>query len=283
MTVLEAMNEAASRMAVAGIDDSFWQAKVIAAHVLNRTPAQLVNTGSISFSPGDREIFFSCAARRIAGEPLQYIIGNWDFYGRTFLTRPGTLIPRPETELLVDHVLRRHPRADSRILDAGTGSGIIGITIALELPESTVVGSDLSEKAVALAARNASNLGAANFLPVVCSLADALRGGFDVIAANLPYIPTGDIPALPGEVRNHEPILALDGGEDGISTILELVNCAFDLLNPGGFIVLETGYDQKDAVTGIFDHCLWTSIEAHLDYSGRQRLVTADRRPCGIG
>jgi len=276
------MREAAVLMEKEGIEDPFWHARVIAAHLLGKPPSQLVNIAELSFLPEELESFFSLVDRRLSGEPLQYVIGNWDFYGRTFLTEPAALIPRPETEILVTVVLGRCSPDHLRILDAGTGSGVIGITLALEMPSSTVIGTDISVDAISLARRNALLLGASNFLPAAGNLADALRGGFDVITANLPYIPTGEMPGLPPEIRNYEPHLALDGGDDGTFTILELVNCAHKLLNPGGFIAVETGCDQKKAVTEIFSGDQWASVETHEDYGGRHRIVTADRGPVGI-
>ena len=220
--------------------------------------------------------------RRIKGEPLQHIIGNWDFFGRTFLVGPGALIPRPETELLVEKVLEFSPPKDPFILDTGTGSGVIGITLALEIPGSTVVGTDVSPEAIKLASRNARLHGTDNFYPVICHLANAVRHPLDLIAANLPYIPTGDIKSLPSVVRDHDPGIALDGGENGISLILELVRNASRLLKPGGLIILETGSDQETSVPSLFEEEIWESVETHRDLAGNHRFVTAIRSNSGI-
>ena len=263
-------------MADAGVENPEWDARVIAAHILNRPLSQL--TGDISFSALEEENFFSFTERRIKGEPLQYITGNWDFYGRTFQLSPSVLIPRPETEQMIDIILEREFPREPVILDAGTGSGAIGITLALEIPGATVVATDVSQKALAQATENAELLGASDYLTVSCHLAAPLKGPFDLIAANLPYIPAGEIRTLQKEIRDHEPVLALDGGEDGTLLILELVKCASKLLGAGGFIILETGYEQKTAVTGFFSHELWTGIRAHKDLAGRHRFVSAVRR-----
>ena len=163
------------------------------------------------------------------------------------------------------------------ILDVGTGTGVIGITLALEITGATVIATDISLGAADLARRNARRLNADNFLVAVCHLAEPISLCFDVLAANLPYIPSGDISSLPAVVRNHDPHSALDGGESGISLILELVKSASRLLKPGGLIVLETGRDQEASVSDLFTSRYWQSVKAHRDLAGNHRLVTAVR------
>jgi len=270
------LKAASSLMGAAGGDNPEWQTRVLAAHALGVPPAGLYG---LSFSPVEEESFFSLVRRVAGGEPLQHVIGEWDFFGRTFAVTPDALIPRPETELLVELALGLPLPPSPKVLDAGTGSGVIGITLALELPGATVVGTDISPAAAGLAAGNALRLQAANYLPVNCSLGDPLRGEFHLIVANLPYIPSGDIAGLDPVVRDHEPRLALDGGEKGFSLILELVRMAPGLLSPGGYIVLETGYDQEEPVKAMFSGEQWVSVETRRDLAGRHRFVTARRRP----
>ena len=282
MTVALAMNHAAKLMAEAGLSDAPWQSKVLAAHLLGKKPSQMILTGEFSFLPGIEELFFALVKRRINGEPLQHITGNWDFFGRTFLVSPKALIPRPETELLVEKLLRFHLPPEPLILDAGTGTGVIGITLALEIPDSTVIATDISHEAAILAAKNARLLKAENYHPVIGNLAYALNCSFDLIAANLPYIPTGDIACLPSVVKDYDPLLALNGGENGISLILELVRDARRLLKPGGLFALETGNDQESSVSSLFSVEYWTDLEAHKDLAGNHRFVVAVRRNHGI-
>lgn len=277
MTVHGAIKRAEALLDGAGLDSPVWQARLLAAHVLGRQPAQLLNTQAISFSPGNEETFFSLVKRRLSGEPLQHITGSWDFYGRTFSVTPAALIPRPETEELIDLVRKIYPGGPWLILDAGTGSGVIGITLALEFPEAAIIAGDISPEAIQLARENAKLLGAANYHPVICDLTDPFRGAFDGLVANLPYIPTEDIESLAREVRDHDPIQALDGGQNGLSLILALIEQASGLLKPGGFIALETGFDQEKAVVESFPRGLWSSISAHRDLSGNHRFVTAVR------
>ena len=282
MTLAAAMRKAAEDMSAAGLEAPLWQAKVLAAHLLDRSPSQITAAAELSLSPRKEESFFSFVARRIHGEPLQHIIGNWDFFGRTFMVSPHALIPRPETELLVEKVLQFPLPQNPLILDAGTGSGVIGITLAMEISGATVVATDISPDAASLALKNAKLHRAVNFLPVICNLTEALSCPFDLIAANLPYIPTGDIQNLPPVVRDHDPGVALDGGENGISLILELVRSASRLLKPGGLIILETGSDQETTVTALFREETWNSVETHRDLAGNHRFVTAIRRKSGV-
>jgi len=282
LTVARALKKAEELMSSAGLDNPMWEAKVIAADLLDKSPSGIALLQELSLSPGKEESFFSMVKRRINGEPLQHIIGNWDFFGRTFIVTPEALIPRPETELLVEMVLHSSLPDFPVILDAGTGSGVIGITLALEIPASTVVATDVSPEAILLARRNGKLLGADNFYPVVCSLSQAIGGPLDLIAANLPYIPTCEIPCLPSEVRDYDPVTARDGGEKGISLILDLVREASRLLKPGGLIVLETGSDQEHSVPALFHEPCWDCVKTHKDLAGNHRFVTAVRRVGGI-
>lgn len=276
MNLARCLEAAACLMEAAGGENPQWQTRVLAAHVLGVPPARL---HGLSFSHQEEESFFSLVHRVARGEPLQHVTGEWDFYGRTFAVTPDALIPRPETELMVEMAAGLPLPPSPKVLDAGTGSGVIGITLALELPEATVVGTDISRAAVSLAALNASRLQAFNYLPVNCSLGEPFPGIFHLITANLPYIPSGDIARLEPVVRDHEPRLALDGGEKGLSLILELVGSAPGLLRPGGYIVLETGYDQEEPVKAMFSGEQWVSVETRRDLAGRHRFVTAVRRP----
>jgi release factor glutamine methyltransferase len=217
-------------------------------------------------------------AKRVSGVPLQHVIGEWDFFGRTFKVDPRALIPRPETELLVEFIVSSPLPSAPRILDVGTGSGIIGISLALEIPGSTVIGTDISPDAISLASENKHLLDAENFSTVHCNLADAVHYRFDVLVANLPYIPSGVIPSLDSEVKDHDPLLALDGGTSGTSLILELIRSAPDKIKSGGLIVLETGFDQKISVPSYFSSEVWTDVRTYNDLAGSHRMVTARRR-----
>ncbi len=196
-------------------------------------------------------------ARRAAGEPLQYILGAWDFFGREFLLSPDTLIPRPETEGLAERAvaaLRGSREARPLALDVGTGSGAIAVTLAAEVPPSRVVATDISTGALRKARENAERHGVGGrVFPVRCDLYSALKWGgrFAVVVSNPPYVAEGEWPRLPPEVREHEPSRALLAGRDGLSVLRPLVAGAAALLSPGGELWCEIGDSQGEAVSSL--------------------------------
>lgn len=278
MTAGEAVRQAASLLESAFCDSPGWQARVLAAHVLQEETGRYLLFQDRPLSARQKEQYFSLLHRLLEGFPLQHVTGSWDFRGRTFRVTPAALIPRPETEQLIDLVLSFCLPVRPLILDAGTGSGVIGITLSLDIPGSTVIGTDISRPAIDLAAENAALLGASSFLPVQADLSASIGCGFHAIAANLPYVPTADIQHLPEVVRNHDPHTALDGGKRGTSLILGLVQDAFRLLAPGGLMALETGSDQRESVPEFFAPELWKEVRTHDDLTGRHRFVTALRK-----
>ena len=197
------------------------------------------------------------AARRAAGEPLQYVLGAWDFFGREFLLSRETLIPRPETEGLVLRalaVLRRKGGEPSLALDVGTGSGAIAVTLAVEIPSVRVVATDLSVEALRMARENARRYGVGGrFLPACCDADSALKcgGRFDVVVSNPPYVAEGEWESLPADVRGHEPARALLAGPDGLSVLRRIVASSGGLLSPGGELWCEIGADQGAAVAAL--------------------------------
>ncbi len=196
----------------------------------------------------------SFIGRRAAGEPVQYILGAWDFFGREFVLSRDTLIPRPETEGLVEAVLRSLRRTGRRariVLDAGTGCGAIAATLAAELPGLSVVATDVSRGALRVALANAARLGVGKRLFFLCADGySALKTGdrFDVVVSNPPYVSEREWVSLPAEVRDFEPPGALLGGPDGLSVIRRLVAGAQDYLVPGGELWCEIGETQGEAV-----------------------------------
>jgi release factor glutamine methyltransferase len=194
------------------------------------------------------------SSRRVAREPLAYIREIQEFWGREFIVRPGVLIPRPETELLVEEALawaRTRP-ADAdpvRVLDIGTGSGCLAVTLALELPRASVTATDISDTALWVARANADRLGATVGLQLGAYLASS-AGPFDIIVATPPYVAALAYAALAPEVRDHEPATALVAAE-GLDVIKEVVRRAPAALAPGGLLLIEIGYDQADAVRGM--------------------------------
>jgi len=221
---------------------------------------------------------FPRIARRAAGEPLQYVLGSWDFFGRDFLLSTDTLIPRPETEGLAERAvaaLRRSPTARPLGLDVGTGSGAIAVTLAAEVPAARVVATDVSPGALGKARENAARHGvAARVLPIRCDLLSALKcvGRFDVVVSNPPYVAEGEWLLLPPEVRDHEPPGALLAGRDGLSVLRPLVAGAAGLLSPGGELWCEIGASQGEAVSSLPCGSLRT-LGVFPDLAGRDRYV----------
>ncbi len=221
--------------------------------------------------------------RRLRAEPVQYLRGSQEFYGREFAVSPAVLIPRPETELIVDTVLRLF--ADRawplRMADVGTGSGVLAVTLALEYPHSMAVGLDVSPEALAVARMNAEALGLGRRMlmgDVRFSESDLLAAvhdeSFDVIVSNPPYVPLVDLPTLHAQVREHEPHLALFGGADGHDVLRRLVPQAWARLVPGGWLLLETA-----GRTPVLDTLLrgWSDVEFVRDLQGIERIAVARR------
>jgi len=207
--------------------------------------------------------------QRLKGQPTQQITGVQEFYGRDFRVTPDVLIPRPETEHVIEAALRLKA---ARIVDIGTGSGIIAITLALETGAS-VVGTDISIAALGVAAANGRTLGAA-VTWTACDLGSALSSGsFDLVVSNPPYVPARDKATLQREVRDYEPEVALYGGDDGLEIYRRLIPEAERLLAPGGWLVMEIGHDLGAAVSDMLD--AWKEVEVRNDLAGLPRVILA--------
>lgn len=224
------------------------------------------------------ETLRSWIARRAAGEPLQYVLGAWDFYGREFLLTRDTLIPRPETEGLVERVLesrRGRGLPGGRFLDVGTGSGAIAVTLAAELPAAKVVATDVSAAALRVARENARRHGVADRVSFLCGDGySALKCGdrFDVVVSNPPYVSEREWSSLPEEVRNHEPRRALLAGGDGLAVLGCLVAGAGEHLVPGGELWFEIGETQGEAAARLSRGALrFDGVEK--DLAGRDRVA----------
>ncbi|HEX9190637.1 MAG TPA: peptide chain release factor N(5)-glutamine methyltransferase [Candidatus Deferrimicrobiaceae bacterium] len=217
-------------------------------------------------------------ARRAAGEPLQYVLGAWEFYGREFLLTPDTLIPRPETEGLAERamaVLRRKGAKPSLALDVGTGSGAIAVTLAAEIPSARVVATDISPEALRTAGKNARRHGVGGrVLFACCDMDSALKcgGRFDVVVSNPPYVADGEWESLPAGVRQHEPPRALLAGPDGLSVLRRLVAGAGELLSPGGELWCEIGAGQGAAAAALPGGPL-RHLGVFQDLAGRDRYA----------
>jgi release factor glutamine methyltransferase len=221
--------------------------------------------------------------RRRSGEPVAYLTGVREFYGRPFRVDARVLIPRPDTEILVEVALSRTRRVSlsARVLDLCTGSGCVAISLAKERPTTRVLAVDLSPDALAVARENALRLGAVNVGFAEGDLFSPLKRGrdkFDLITANPPYIALGEIPSLQLDVRAFEPRLALSGGEDGLVTVRRLVAEAPAFLAEGGVLAVEIGAGQAPDTRAIFERASFTDIESMRDLGGHERVVSGVRR-----
>ncbi|HVZ38289.1 MAG TPA: peptide chain release factor N(5)-glutamine methyltransferase [Candidatus Kapabacteria bacterium] len=267
-TILRLITWGADYFKKKGVDSPRLTMELLLAHVLKLRRFDLYMQFDRPLSEAELEKLRALVKRRAAHEPLQYIIGETQFYRRMFKVNPSVLIPRPETEILVQESLRRVHGI--RCLDAGTGSGCIGITIALERPDTEVIAIDSSEEALELARSNAEELGARNITFRHADLFDdeAMRalGSFDVVVSNPPYIPPEEIATLEPEVRDHEPRMALTDENDGFDFYRRFIELAPRLLREGASMFFEIGFGQAERLGAMyrsagFDVDLLTDLE----------------------
>lgn len=277
MTILEVLNATTGYFEKHGVESPRLNAEHLLAHSLQRKRLDLYLEFDRPLSEADRSPLRDLVRRRANGVPLQHLLGTSVFLGHEFLCDARALIPRPETEQLVElalSLLKTEPAASLRLADVGTGSGVIAISLALAFPAGSVHATDVSPDALALATENATRLNATN---VAFSQANLLPPGddrFDLIAANLPYIPAAEIPGLSREVQ-HDPVSALDGGPDGLDLIRQLATTAHPRLNPGAHLILEIGHDQAPSVVELLTEAGYSDITAHRDYAQIDRFITA--------
>ena len=253
------------------------------AHVLECSRSELLMRAHQPLTPAQNATYRNLIHRRANRIPLQHLLGNTEFYGLPFRTSPDALIPRPETETLIEVTLNQLKNVTTpRILDIGTGSGIIAITLGKALLGSHVIATDISRKALRLASQNAHLNGVADrisFLQTDLLTPFATPESFHAILSNPPYIPSNAIHALQPEVRTFDPHLALDGGCDGLDFYRKIIPASIPLLAPGGLLGLEIGHDQVDAVTQLLERQTGlTHIATHTDLGGHSRVVLAQRR-----
>jgi release factor glutamine methyltransferase len=261
-----------------GIESARLDAELLLGHALSVTRIQLIVDGKRPLEAGELARFRELVKRRRTFEPVAYLLGQREFYGRAFRVDARVLIPRPDTEALVDVALERsrHLSMSMRALDLCTGSGCVVVTLARERPTSTLLGADASADALAVARDNALRLGAYN---VGFRLGDrfaAVDAGarFDLITANPPYIPAGEIATLQADIRDHEPHLALDGGDDGLRLSAAIVAEAPRHLRGRGVLAVEVGAGQAPQVCELFRAAGFGEVAARRDYGGVERVVS---------
>jgi len=267
---------AAERFRASGIPDPEVDAALLLAHVTGKAPLSLRLDTDFVPDEGQLAVFASLCEERLRRRPLQYLLGTQSFYGREFGVDERVLIPRPETELLVERAVQalRQCAAPTRALDLCCGSGCIAVTLALEVPGCQVHAADLSSDALAVTDRNAQRLGASVTLHQGDLWAAVPGERFHVIVSNPPYIPTEDCRALQAEVQA-EPRLALDGGMDGLAFYRRIAGGAGTHLLPGGKVLLEVGYNQADAVCMLLCEAGFQQVETYRDLNDIPRMIEA--------
>lgn len=243
-------------------------------HVLGVNRAWLITHENDELSVSQQATVEALLKRRLAGEPIAYILGFREFYGLPLKTTPATLIPRPDTETLVEAVLDKIPQSESlKVLDLGTGTGAIALAIAQNRPNAQVTAVDFSAEALSVAQENAQNLGLVRVRLMQSDWFSSLKGEkFDVIVSNPPYIAENDTHLKQGDLR-FEPITALASGEDGLNDIRRIIQEAPNYLNPHGWLMLEHGYDQAEKVAELLKSSGFSQISHTQDLAGIQRVT----------
>jgi len=273
VTIRDAFRLTVERLEQHGISSARLNTEVLLAHILSVDKTYLYTHDEGELSEGDTQRLEDAAYERISGVPIQYIVGRQEFYGRYFTVNPTVLIPRPETELVVEKVLELRPSKGACIIDVGTGSGCIGITLALEATGTNVILADVSFEALQTARSNARNLNAE--VGIAClDLLDAASGPFDFIVSNPPYVSRAETSRLQREVREHEPHVALFAADDGLAAYRQLVPSAQRLLRPGGYLIMEIGFGLEERVLSLFDNH-WERLPTGADLQGIPRVVRA--------
>jgi release factor glutamine methyltransferase len=273
MTVLEVLQSTTAYFRKRDIESPRLNAEHLLAHTLKRKRIELYLEFERALAETDLAPLRELVRRRGLGEPLQHLLGTVEFAGRVFLCDKRALVPRPETEQLVELLKSQIPKTKAQILDVGTGSGVIALSLAAEFPEAAVAAVDISDEALALARENAARLDLRDRVRFAQgNLLEGVEGAFDLIVANLPYVATGDRPALSREVL-HDPAEAVFAGERGDELIRELISAARDRLRPSGMLALEVGIGQADDLAALLAEKNYHDIASIRDYCGVTRFL----------
>jgi release factor glutamine methyltransferase len=291
LDVRTALKQGLAQLRDAHVPSFTLAAELLLLHVLGRDRTWIYAHPEEEIAAPDAERYLELIARRAAGEPTQHLTGKQEFWGLEFEVSPDVLIPRPETEHIIEVALDRlavrelhagRPRindgAGLQIADVGTGSGCIAIAIAKELPQATILATDISSAALAVARRNAARLSVADRVRFMESLLlDGAKILFDLVASNPPYIGRREAATLMREVREHEPEIALYGGEEGYEFYADLIAQSAAHLKRGGILVLELGHNSLPAVQPLLDAPVWTNVGVTNDLAGIPRVLSAER------
>jgi release factor glutamine methyltransferase len=285
VTLYDHVEQARRRLALAGIpeDEARLDAELLARHVLGCDRATWLTRVREPALAGFAEHYEEALQRRARREPLAYITGVREFWGLDFQVTPAVLIPRPETELIVEEALAAFADrpAPARVIDAATGSGCLAIALAREFRTTRVVATDLSRAALGVACRNAIRLGVADRVRFVqTDLLAGLRGRADLVVGNPPYVASDAAPTLQAEVRDYEPRVALSGGVGGLELLRRLIEQAAPRLRRGGLLIMEFGMEQEPAVRRSFESAGgWVVLDTRRDLQDIPRVIVARREP----
>jgi len=289
--VRAALKQGLAQLREAHVPSFTLAAELLLLHVLGRDRTWLYAHPEEQLSNSDAERFFALIARRANGEPTQHLTGKQEFWGLEFEITRDVLVPRPETEHVIevalDRLALREVRAGRKptfageglqIADIGTGSGCIAIALAKELPGATIYASDISSAALTVAQRNATRHSVSDQVNFIeCHLLDIAAPQFDLIVSNPPYVGRREAETLAREVRDHEPDIALYGGEEGYELYADLITQSAAHLKPGGILALELGHNSLPAVQPLLDAPTWTNVAITNDLAGIPRVIAAER------
>jgi release factor glutamine methyltransferase len=288
MTTLAAVvAEARARFAAGGLPDAAIESRILIGGLLGLTSTQVFTGGDRVLTDEESALIEKAVDRRLKREPVHRILGEREFHGIKLKLSKETLEPRPDTEILVDTLLPQMrqivaSKGEVRILDLGTGTGAIVLALLKECPQAKGLGADISEDALRTARENATRLGLSDrFEAIGSDWFQAIEGRFDIIVSNPPYIRGDIIPTLEPEVRDFDPIAALDGGLDGLDAYRAIAAGAGEMLAPDGIIGVEIGFDQKDSVTALFASAGFVLRQAVRDYGNNDRVLVFTRRQSG--
>jgi release factor glutamine methyltransferase len=279
MNIAEALSIGSETLTAASVPAPKREASLLLRHVLKCDASFIYAHPDHRLNAMESILFKAVVKRRAAHEPYQYIVGSQEFFGLDFVVTPDVLIPRPETEVLVEDVIAEYKSEEPfRFCEVGVGSGCIAVSLLVNLPQASAVGVDLSEAALAVARRNADLHGVADRLQLLRSDIfeefDASER-FDLVVSNPPYVPQGDLESLQQEVRSFEPHVALTAGTDGLDVVRRLVADTPKLLRSHGLLFVEIGWDQSERVHALFDPELWAEVQFLKDLQEIPRIVKA--------
>jgi release factor glutamine methyltransferase len=279
-TVEAALASAKAHLIEADVATPSLDARLLLQHILQLEHADLIANENRQLTDDQSQLYDALISRRLAGEPATRIMGTREFYGREFKTSPAVLDPRPDTETLINLCLEYLPPDEEQtILDLGTGSGILAITLLAERPHKRAVAADISPSALAIASDNAFFWGVRKRITFIESnWFDNIQGTYNLIVSNPPYIPAKEISNLEAEVRNHDPHLALNGGEDGLDPYRAIASGSSQVLAPCGIIAVEIGAGQAEDVITIFKTNGYTHLASHRDLGDHIRALAFGSR-----